>query len=269
MKKNLQTLFMGIIATANIQAATTNQTDFKRNDFQSGYLEPFQEDQGFTGSAVLNEGFSFVTGPNTRTCRIKWKESEYDGTRRERGHEIKGQVTSNYVVYSGWEWYFPNSTNNIMNKDTIVWQMYCWNSAGCSNWTAHMTMDTNDLKLDYRGACVTANTAQVKSNLSKNKWYGIAVALRPGSTTGLVQIRIDGSTALSLSGLNIGFGSKNSNGSMQDAVIGVKMGMYCADTSNYTNNETRQVYLNKMTVTDRDSGASASTCWGRVQPWSW
>lgn len=267
MKKIHLTLASYLFASICLNAATRDWDDWKQNDFQSGYLEPFVEDQGFTGSEVLNEGFSFVSGPNTRTCRITWKESEYDGSRRERGHEIKPRVNSDYVVYSGWEWYFPNSSNNLMNKDTIVWQMYCWNSAGCSNWTAHMSLDGNDLEFDYRGACVTPNTARVKSNLSYNKWYQIACALRPGSTTGLFVCKIDQSTVLDIRNINVGFGGKNSDGSLQDAVIGIKMGLYCAETSDYTNNETRKVYLNNMSAADRDNGANASTSWARVEPW--
>ncbi|MGJ8638221.1 MAG: hypothetical protein ACSHYA_02410 [Opitutaceae bacterium] len=272
MKKITSILISSFLATSmvGLQAATRNWTAWKQNDFASGYLEPFQEDQGNTGSDVLDEGFGFYTVSGDRLCQITWRESEYDGSRAERGHEIKGQVTSDDTVFSGWNWRFPNNGGNQLisnSEETIIWQMYCWNSAGCSNWTAHMTLWGNDLYCDYRAACVSSTRKLVKANFVKNRWYGMAVAIFPGNGNGKITIQVDDSVELNEKNISVGFGDKNSDGSMKDAVIGVKMGIYAADTSGYSNNETRRLWIDDLSVADTDGGASVNTCWNRVEPW--
>lgn len=269
IKKSLYLVLAGFLAVSSVSATTTNTNHYKRNDFASGYLEPFQEDQGKTGSSVLNEGFRFYTTSGNRYAQIIWKESDYDGSRRQRGHEIKGQVTSDDDVFSGWQWQFPSSNNNFIsnNKNTILWQMYCWNSAGCSNWTAHMTLVKDDLKFDYRSACVSSTRVNVVNNLKYNKWYDFAVRLSPGNGNGKVVILMNNSTKVSKS-ISVGFGAKNSDGSMKNAVMGVKMGIYAYDTGNYSNNEQRKIRIDRLCVHDRDSGTSQATCWDRVKPWT-
>ena len=272
MKKPLYLTLTGLLVASNLYATTTDTTDFKRNDFANDYLEPFEEDQGYTGDDVLDEGFRFYTDRGNRFAQIIWKESEYDGTRRERGHEIKGQVTSDDDVFSGWQWRFPSSSNNFLsdeNKETIIWQMFCWNSAGCTNWTAHMTLIGDDLKFDYRAACVSASRESVVNNLRYNTWYSFAARVSPGSSSsgGKIVIRMNEDTKLSKN-IDVGFGAKNSDGSMKDAVMGVKMGIYAFDTGDYTNNEQRKIRIDRLSISDRDSGASQSTCWDRVQPWT-
>ena len=51
---------------------------------------------------LKNEGITFTDdGHRGKRIKISWKESEYDGTRRERGHEWKGGITTNREITCG------------------------------------------------------------------------------------------------------------------------------------------------------------------------
>lgn len=246
---------------------TVNYDGHKVHDFDNNSLGPFTEDQGFSGSAIYNEGMSFQNDfTNGKRLKLHWKESEYDGTRRERGHEIKLQVLNNSELYSGFSLYIPSGqSNNILNKNTIVWQLYNWNSDGCSNWTAHLVLKNNDLYLDYRSACVSATEIKILDNIETDKELKFKIrTLLSGNNNGRINIFMNGNELVNQKNINIGFGQFDSNDKAITSVVGVKMGLYCFDTANYTNNETRIVYLDNVAASKRSGTVSNS--FNRVDP---
>ncbi|MCH6258737.1 hypothetical protein MLD52_19420 [Puniceicoccaceae bacterium K14] len=235
--------------SASLSADTVNSSTHREHDFDNNSIVPFLEDQGFTGSAISGEGMSF-TNSSTGGLRLKltWKESEYDGSRRERGHELKANVVDDKEIFTGFHWRIPSGqSNNILNKNTIIWQLYCWNSAGCSNWTAHVELKSNDdLYLNYRAACVSSTEVKIYDNVSTNTDHAFQIRARAsGQGNGRIDFKRNGSFEHQETNISFGFGSW-SNDEMADAVIGVKMGMYCFDTSNYSNNEVRILYLDNL-----------------------
>lgn len=233
----------------DVPTSTVNTTSHKEHDFNNNSLGPFTEDQGFTGSAIYGEGMSFQNDfTGGKRLKLTWKESEYDGSRRERGHEIKLNVNGNDEIYTGFYLFIPSGqSNNLLNKNTIIWQLYNWNTAGCSNWTAHLELKNNDLYLSYRNACVTATTVKILDNIQTDVELAFQIrAVLSGSNHGTLAVLLDGNIIVDKKNINLGFGSFDSNDNAITSVAGVKMGLYCHDTGNYTNNETRILYLENV-----------------------
>lgn len=248
-------------------AKTLNYSGYKVHDFDNNSLGPFVEDQGFTGSAIYNEGMSFQNDfTGGKRLKLHWKESEYDGTRRERGHEIKLRVNSNSEVYSGFSLFIPSGqSNNLLNKNTIIWQLYNWNSDGCSNWTAHLVLKNNDLYLDYRSACVDATEVKILDNIDTNTELDFQIrCVLSGNNSGRITVLMDDVVLVNKTNINLGFGSFDSSDNAETSVAGVKMGLYCYDTSNYTNNEVRIIYLDNVASSLRSGTVSNSL--SRVHP---
>lgn len=242
--------FAAIFVTASpLMADTVDTDDHKAHDFNDNSLGPFSEDQGFTGSAIKDEGMSFQNdGQGGKRLKLTWKESEYDGTRRERGHEIKLGVNDNKDLFTGF-YLNINSTqnNNILNKNTIIWQLYNWNTAGCSNWTAHLELRGSDLYLYYRNACVTPTIVKIKSNLPTDVSLAFQIRTKlSGNNKGKIIIYLDGKKIANEKNINLGFGSFDSDDIAETSVAGVKMGMYSSDTLLYDNDEIRTLYLDNV-----------------------
>lgn len=245
----------------SLSASTVNTTNHKEHDFDNSGLAGFVEDQGFSGSALSGEGIAFTNdGNGGRRLKLTWKESEYDGSRRERGHEIKLQVTTNSELYTGFYINVPSGqNNNLLNKNTIIWQLYNWNSNGCSNWTAHLELKGNELWLSYRSACVSAQVTRVMSNFQANRNYAIQIRANvSGNNTGNLTVWVDGNQVRQRANINLGFGSFDNNDNAETSVVGVKMGMYCYETSDYTNNETRILYLDNVGTCVRSGSVTNS-----------
>lgn len=251
----------------SVEGKTLDYTGYKVHDFDNNSLVPFVEDQGYTGSDIYNEGMSFQNDfTGGKRLKLHWKESEYDGTRRERGHEIKLQVNSNSEVYSGFSLFIPSGqSNNLLNKNTIIWQLYNWNSNGCSNWTAHLVLKNDDLYLDYRSACVAATEVKILDNIDTNTELDFQIrCVLSGNNSGRITVLMDDVVLINETNINLGFGSFDSNDEAETSVAGVKMGLYCYDTSNYTTNEVRIVYLDNVASSLRSGTVSNSL--SRVHP---
>ncbi|KGL58707.1 hypothetical protein [Polaribacter sp. Hel1_85] len=236
--------------TNTYASRTVNTSTLAVHDFDNNSLgSTFAEDQGYTGSAIYGEGMSFQNGYfGGKRLKLTWKESEYDGTRRERGHEIKLNVHDNSAIYTGFHLFIPSGqSNNLLNKNTIIWQLYNWNTDGCSNWTAHLSLKNDDLYLSYRSACVTATEVLVKSNIATNTNLAFKIrAVLSGTNHGTITVMIDDVVELNKKSINLGFGNFDSNDDAETSVVGIKMGMYCYDTSNYTDDEVRILYLDNV-----------------------
>ncbi|ANW95752.1 hypothetical protein AXE80_05425 [Wenyingzhuangia fucanilytica] len=255
------------ISDLQSSSKTTNTTAYKVHDFDDNSLGPFTEDQGFTGSDIYNEGMSFQNDfVGGKRLKLTWKESEYDGTRRERGHEIKLGVNDNKEIYSGFYLFIPSGqSNNLLNKNTIIWQLYNWNSAGCSNWTAHLVLKNNDLYLDYRSACVAATEVKILDNIDTDVELAFQIrCVLSGNNNGRITVLMDDTTLINETNINLGFGSFDSNDEAETSVAGVKMGLYCYDTSNYTDNETRIIYLENVASSLRSGSVQNSL--NKVKP---
>lgn len=242
-------------------ASTVDTTTHKEHDFDDESLDPFTEDQGFTGTDIFNEGMGFHDDlRGGKRLKLTWKESEYDGSRRERGHEIKLQVTTNEELFSGFYLNIPSGqSNNLLNKNTIIWQLYNWNSDGCSNWTAHLELKDDDLYLSYRAACVDPTVIKIYDNIPTNT--DLAFRIRndiSGDNTGVFVVYLDDVRIANVRNINYGFGNFDSNDDAETSVVGVKMGMYCFDTTNYTTDEKRILYLDNVGVTTRNGSVSNS-----------
>lgn len=252
--------FYAALSIGVLQAGTTNSNNHKEHGFDNSNISPFSEDQGFSNSQIGGEGMVFTNSTvSGKRLKITWKESEYDGSRRERGHELKLDVLDDEEIFSGFYWNIPSGqSNNILNKNTIIWQMYCWNSAGCSNWTAHVELKSDDdLYVSHRGACVSPTVTKLINNVKTNTDYAWTFRVRTGKGNGIFEMKQNGSRVYRITDAHIGFGSFSGT-TMNDAVIGVKMGLYCFDTKNYSNNEKRIVYLENVGVTKRSGSVGNS-----------
>ncbi|WP_158974314.1 hypothetical protein [Cellulophaga sp. L1A9] len=253
------------VSTADVSIATlvskVNSETYKAHNFNDGQLDPFTEDQGFTGADIYGEGMSFqkdFTGG--KRLKLVWKESEYDGSRRERGHEIKLGVNNNDEIYTGFYLFIPSGqNNNLLNKNTIIWQLYNWNTAGCSNWTAHLELQGNALYLSYRNACVSPTVVKILDTIETDKELTFQIrAVLSGTNHGTLAVLMDGEIIADLKNINLGFGSFDANDNAETSVAGVKMGMYCFDTANYSPDETRILYLDNVSSSAR-SGSVANS----------
>ena len=247
------TLTLAVGVPSADAATRVAKSTHKEHNFNDGKLSPFTEDQGYGQNQLKNEGITFTDdGHRGKRIKISWKESEYDGTRRERGHEWKGNVTTNSQLFSGFILRIPKDKNSGVrfpdNKDTIIWQLYCWDSDGCDNWTAHLSIKNNKLVMSYRQACVTEQETTVVRDLDRDTDMAIQIRTKPGRGDAEIDVLIDGVNRMDKNDANIGFGSFLRNGNLKTSVIGVKMGMYCADTANYTNNEVRNLYYDNFGV---------------------
>ena len=260
-------IFVSSLAAGPLFADTVDTDSLKEHDFDNSALGPFVEDQGFSGSELSGEGMSFTDdGRGGRRLKLHWKEAEYDGTRRERGHEIKLQITDAKEVYSGFYLNIPSGqSNNIMNKGTIIWQLYNWNSAGCSNWTSHIELIEDELYLSYRNACVDPTVVKIADNIPTNTDLAFQIrAVTSGINRGRITVLLDGETLVNETNINLGFGSFDSDDNAETSVVGVKMGMYCYDTEDYDDDEVRIVYLDNVSASKR-SGTVANSL-SRVDP---
>jgi len=244
-------------------AERTNTNTHKEHNFDNGKIWPFTEDQGFSQNQLAGEGITFVNDNKRggKVLKLTWKESEYDGSRRERGHEWRGELTDNNEVFCGYYMNVPNSFPD--NKNTIVWQLYCWNSAGCNNWTSHMSIKNNDLYLTHRGACTGGTEQRILKNIPRGQDLGIQIrAILGNNGNGSMRVINNGTTLINDTDAWVGFGQFNGNTALT-SIVGVKMGMYCFDTSDYTNNETRILYYDNFSNVI-NKGASSS--WKLVDP---
>lgn len=258
---------MSALTASSLIADTLDTDSLKKHDFDNSALGPFVEDQGFTGSDLSGEGMSFQNdGRGGKRLKLHWKESEYDGTRRERGHEIKLQITDEKEVYSGFYLNIPSGQdNNILNKGTIIWQLYNWNSAGCSNWTAHIELIKDDLYLSYRNACVDPTVVKIKDNIETDTDLAFQIrTVLSGVNRGRITVLLDDETLVNETNINLGFGSFDSDDNAETSVAGIKVGMYCYDTGDYDEDEVRIVYLDNVSASLR-SGTLANSM-SRVDP---
>lgn len=240
------------VASQRPEVAATSvrdQDNWKSTGFDDGTLDPFFA-QSVAFEDLAKNGFTFPSRSGGRHMKITWREDEYDGTRSQRGHEIKHGLVSDYEIFCGYEFWVPpvsgGSAQFPDDKNTIVWQLYDWNSAGCSNWTAHMTIKNNKLVLSYRPACVEPTEVTVLDDIPRRKYMSIMIRARAGRGTGEFDIFVDGQQKVNLRGISFGFGDFASDGRMETSLIGVKMGIYAADVAGYSKNEVRQLYFDNM-----------------------
>lgn len=89
----LALLAASIVAGAFIAPAAQaqynkNQTNIKRNDFSDGKLYGMEEDHRNTD--LHNHGIHFINdnARGGKVLKFVWKESEYDGSRAQKGHDV-------------------------------------------------------------------------------------------------------------------------------------------------------------------------------------
>lgn len=238
---------LSLLTTSTVVEATSvrDTGNWKSTNFDDGTLGPFVDDYNYPQDELEENGFTFPNCSSGGKCmKITWKESEYDGTRAQRGHEIRQLVNSDYEVFSGFQFFVPDD-KFPHDKNTIVWQLYNWNRAGCDNWTAHMSIEDNKLVMDYRPACVASTKVTILTDIPRDKWMRIVIRARAGRGEGKFDVYVDGTRELRLREINLGFG-EFTDGVMDTSVMGVKMGMYCADVSGYSTNEVRELYWDNM-----------------------
>lgn len=254
-------LVFGALAVS-VQAAEFTETDnHKEHNFDNARVEPFIA-QGVAHRDLGRNGFTFPNDSQRggRVMKVTWKESEYDGSRNQRGHELKLQVTDDNELFSGYYMNVPKSFPD--DKTTIVWQLYCWNTAGCNNWTAHLSIINNELWMTHRGACAGGTKTKILDDIPRGEDLAMQIRAILGDGTGSLRVIVNGKTEANDTNIFLGFGDFDGNRALT-SVVGVKMGMYCADTANYTNNETRIIYYDNFSVV-RNTGASRS--WRLIDP---
>ena len=137
-------------------------------------------------------------------------------------------MTDNNELFCGYYMNVPNSFPD--DKQTIVWQLYCWNSAGCNNWTSHLKIKNNDLYLTHRGACAGGTEKRILKNIPRKKDLAIQIRAILGKGNGTMRVIRDGSTLVNDTNAHVGFGAFNGN-TAKTSIVGVKMGICLLYTS--------------------------------------
>lgn len=233
----------GVAATSQA-ASYVNTSSHKEDNFNgnsSNDLGPFELRNTTNGNYVK---------VISNRLKCKWYESNYAGNRNTRSAEIWSTMRKTGAYFVGFRMRFPGTSGGERfpnNKQTIVHQNMQRLSNGSSSWFATIKVDNNKLIWEYRtynGGPITEIT--LDSSLNRNSDYKVITRIRPGNS-GRMQLWLSGNKKVDVS-TKTGFDSSLTRTQ--------KWGMYCYDSSNYSNNEVRTMYLDNVAAkyTNANSG---------------
>lgn len=168
---------------------------------------------------------------------LYFDESDYDGTRDDRGVEIcvfengtKSNVAEmNKEGWQGFNLYIP-SGDFPTDKHTVIAQQFC--PAGCVSWCGTLEIANNSLVANHRSSCGGAVITTIVDDIPRDEWHAIVVRMRVSAEEdGAYEVWWDGTQAYSSTGINVGFGTWTSDTIEEGWYF--KNGMYAYGTLSY------------------------------------
>ncbi|ETS82878.1 hypothetical protein PFICI_04754 [Pestalotiopsis fici W106-1] len=251
-------LFASSFATA--WSGPANTTTLHASGWESGTVNPFSSCNVKSPSYIsASSGSPLCAG--SRKLTAYFDESDYDGTRDDRGAEIcvkdaSGSTNLVNMHSEGWQGFglYVPSNGFPSDKATIIAQQFC--PGGCSSWCGTLSIEDMGLYVDHRPACGDSTHATVTSSLSRDVWHDIVIHFKAShAQNGLYQVWLDGSLMYSATGINVGFGD---SWTIDDTITNgfyFKNGMYAYDYDEYAN-ATRQLYFDNLSWLAADGGMS-------------
>jgi hypothetical protein len=195
-----------------------------------------------------------------------WSAEGYDGSRLDRGMEACSGNSKSELRFTEDGWYGLRirvpSDGFATNKNCIVLQMFAHGRGG--SWAGTLIMNDNRLSIEHR-AWLTTNVEiyELDADIERDTWIPIIIHFKPSldEETGKIQVWYDGAAKndpsydytgkFAFDGIDEdGDGTYEDSGWVDDDTmksgIGLKWGMYCADTD-YDENEERTLYYDDVT----------------------
>lgn len=247
-----------LAAESVLKTTYYNTSTFNESNFNNGSISPFYE--------CTTQSPNYVKVISGRV-KCFWDEDYYNGTRMTKGAEICSNLDFYSEGFMGFYLYVPGTSGDWRfpsDKTTTIAQIFAEN--GCSSWAAMLEIRNNDLYISHRPACVSPTVAKIVSNIPRNTYLPIIVRFVPSHTNhGAIEIRYNGNLVYSKKGINFAWGVWQGNSdildsSVSDNMIKLKLGMYCHDSDNYSNGETRTIYFDNVSMRIGSNG------WTHVDP---
>ncbi|OBT92426.1 hypothetical protein VE01_09291 [Pseudogymnoascus verrucosus] len=112
---------------------------------------------------------------------VYFDESNYDGTRDDKGAEIchfdsgkTNEILKNEGC-QGFALYVPSSSFPT-DKSTVVAQQFC--PGGCSSWCGTLTITSNQLVVDHRSSCENPTQHVIVSSTARDTWNSVIVRFK-------------------------------------------------------------------------------------------
>lgn len=168
-----------------------------------------------------------IAEPVSGRLKVYFDESDYDGTRVDRGIEIcVDRPNVHKELWQGFNLWVPSDTYPY-GKQSIIAQQFC--DGYCSSWCGTLSIIDNSLVVDHRASCGTPTEEVIVANIERDTWHPIVINSRFSNIEdGRYVVYYDGSVVYNSSNINLGFDdSWTTNGSMTTGV-GFKNGQYNA-----------------------------------------
>ncbi|HLL65645.1 MAG TPA: RICIN domain-containing protein [Micromonosporaceae bacterium] len=239
-------LTIGVIRVADAATIRVDTPTYKATDFEDSQLSPYSV---CTTQSPNYGRVESIAG--TRAAKFYWTQAGYNGTRMDRGAEACSDLKSYKAGWYGFKFRLP-STGFPRDKYTIIAQIF--NEGGCSSWAGTLAVENNELWFDHRGACGTATRTRLDTNIPRDTWLPITMQyIVSKANAGQIGVWYNGAPQdrPTYRATNINFASWGTYAGDQlaaqtDNHIGLKFGMYCADTAGYTPNESRVLYFDDV-----------------------
>ncbi|MDF7809290.1 carbohydrate-binding protein [Pontiellaceae bacterium B12219] len=257
------------------QVAYVNCDEFYATSFENLSIDPYWECT-FKRPAYINA----VNLDGNRAAKVWWTAEGYDGSRLDRGMEACSGNSTSELRFTEDGWYglrirFPsdaypsddypaepnlNDASYPTDKNCIVLQMFAHGRGG--SWAGTLIVNDNRLSIEHRDWLTSNITVyELDADIERDTWIPIIIHFKPSTdpTLGKIQVWYDGAPqsapSYDYTGKFAYDGIDDGNGGWDDgwvdadtmiSGIGLKWGMYCADSSNYTPNETRTIYYDDV-----------------------
>lgn len=214
-----------------------NTTALHATGWEDGTMNPFSSCNVKSPSYVdASSGSPLCAG--SRKLTVYFDESDYDGTRDDRGAEIcvkDASGSTNLVnMYSeGWQGFalYVPSKGFPTDKATIVAQQFC--AGGCSSWCGTLSIEGTGLYVNHRPACGDSTHVTLVDSLARDVWHNVVVHFKASQAhDGVYQVWLDGTLVYNATGINVGFGDSWTDSDTIANGFYFKNGMYAYGKSN-------------------------------------
>ena len=233
-----------LFAAPAFGASFFDKDNHKETNFNDGKTAPFVQ------RTTKDPSYARVV---SKRLKCKWFESGWNGSRNTKGAEIWSQIETHNAYFVGFKFRVPKADANVSfpdDKNTIVHQnMQRKDANGGSTWHAVFEILNNKLVLTRRTGNNDRHTEHtIINSLTRDRDYEIQTRIQPDpdGSDGRIEIWVDGTRVVNVTD-RVGFG-------IYDRTI--KFGIYAYDDSNFSNNETRTLYYDNISVvvTNKNSG---------------
>ncbi|MDR1281887.1 MAG: polysaccharide lyase [Opitutaceae bacterium] len=231
------------------QTATAN--------FEAGTLAPFRVEIAPGNLSEVIEPTGFAPRAGRKVHHLRWSRSNYNGSRTSRGVEGTSGRGNPRITEEGWFAFSFRLPDTFPAKAVILGQLICWTPGlPKTNKTVALSLNANGrLTLDgYSGDGTGGATREavrpLLPSVEREVWHDVVIYVRfSNKNTGVMKAWIDGAPEAAptadVSGINLGNGAFDDTGRMTAGAY-VKWGMYCHDTANHTEGETRDAFFDEV-----------------------